>query len=297
MSKKQFFKRHTLIINKLKQKPCSFADLQKYLQQQSQFDEENYEISIRTFQREISEIDEMFDIEIRYNRSDGVYEIIDNQNQIHNERLLEAFTVLDTLKLAQNFSKEILYEHRKSLGLENVFLLIHAIKNQLEISFNHKKYWDEFGKQKTLQPYLLKESKNRWYLIGLETKSNQIRTFGLDRISDIVVTKTSFKKPPQNKVEDLFQHSFGIIFEENEPQKVMLEFSTFQANYIKALPLHHSQKTISEGIDFCVFELTIYPTYDFIMEILSMGKEVRVLEPATLKEQIKSILIESLKKY
>jgi predicted DNA-binding transcriptional regulator YafY len=98
-------------------------------------------------------------------------------------------------------------------------------------------------------------------------------------------------------VENLFQHSFGIIFEENPPQKVVLEFSTFQANYIKALPLRHSQKTISEDKDFCVFELTIYPTYDFIMEILSIGKEVRVLESSTLKEEIKSILMESLKKY
>jgi predicted DNA-binding transcriptional regulator YafY len=243
------------------------------------------------------EIKSTFDIEIHYNRNEKVYEIIENQNQTQNGRLLEAFSVFDTLQLAQNFSNEILCEQRKSLGLENVFILFHAIRNQLELSFKHKKYWDAFETQKTLQPYVLKESKNRWYLIGLDVSNNQIRTFGLDRIAEIEISKTKFAKPAANLVENLFQHSFGIIFEENKPQTVVLEFSTFQANYIKALPLHPSQKTISEDKDFCVFELTIYPTYDFIMEILSMGKDVKVLEPAILKEEIKAILQESLKNY
>ena len=111
------------------------------------------------------------------------------------------------------------------------------------------------------------------------------------------MSKTNFSKPPHNKIDDLFEHSFGIIFDENKPQKVVLEYSRFQANFIKALPLHHSQKTISEDKDFCVFELTIYPTYAFIMEILSLGEEVKVLQPQTLKDQIKAILIKSLKNY
>lgn len=172
MSKKQFLKQQTIIINKLRQKPCSFIDLQKHLQRESQFDEEYYEISKRTFQREILEIKSTFNIEINYNRNEKVYEIIENQNQMQNERLLEAFSVLDTLQLAQNFSDEILCEQRKSLGLENVFILLHAIRNQLELSFKHKKYWDAFETQKTLQPYVLKESKNRSYLIGLEVSNN-----------------------------------------------------------------------------------------------------------------------------
>jgi predicted DNA-binding transcriptional regulator YafY len=267
------------------------------LQRESQFDEAYYEISTRTFQREILQIKSTYNIEINYNRNEKVYEIIENQNQMQNERLLEAFSVLDTLQLAQNFSDEILCEQRKSLGLENVFILHHAIRNQLELSFKHKKYWDAFETQKTLQPYVLKESKNRWYLIGLEVSNNQIRTFGLDRITEIEISKTKFAKPTANLVENLFQHSFGIIFEANPPQKVVLEFSTFQANYIKALPLHHSQKVVSEDKNSCVFEFKIHPTYDFIMEILSLGKEVKVLEPQSLRAEIKSILKEALKNY
>lgn len=297
MSKKQYLKRHLLITNKLKSRSCSFAELQKHLSYQSQFDEENYELSIRTFQRDIAEIKSLFDIEIKFNKSQGVYEIIDNQNQIHNERLLEAFTVLDTLKLPQQFDEEILFEQRKSLGLDNIFILLHAIKNNFEITFNHKKYWDEFQTLKTIQPYVLKEAKNRWYLIGLETKNNQIRTFGLDRIHDVEVSKIKFDKPSKSFIQNKLKNSFGVIFEENKPEKVILKFSSFQGNFIKALPLHQSQKMVSETNTHTLIELLIYPTYDFVMEILSMGKEVQVLEPQSLIDDVKAILIESLNNY
>lgn len=297
MSKKQFIKRQILIINKLKSKSCSFVDIQRHLEHESQFDEESYEISIRTFQRDITEIKSLFDIEIKYNRSEGVYEITDNQNQIHNERLFEAFTVLDTLKLAQQYNDEILFEHRKALGLKNVFILLHAIRNQVEIKFNHKKYWDDFENNKKVQPYFLKESKNRWYLIGLDTEHCQIRTYGLDRISNIILTQTKFEKSSKTRIQNLFKFSFGIIFEDDKPEKIILRFSEFQANFIKALPLHHSQKIVSEKDNFCTIELQIHPTYDFIMEILSMGKDVKVLEPKVLVDKIKKIITESLEMY
>lgn len=297
MSKKQFIKRHLLIINKLKKTSCSFNDLHKHLEFHSSLDEENYIISSRTLQRDIVEIKSLFGIEIKFNRKEGVYEINEENDDLTNDRLFETFTILNTLKLAENFSDEIVFEQRKALGLENIFLLVHAIKNQLEISFLHKKYWEETAVQKKFQPFFIKEFKNRWYVVGIDNSYNEIRTFGLDRISNIELLKTKYIKPSKNFLKNLFHNSFGIIYDQNPPQKIILEFTSFQANYIKSLPLHFSQKTLSESENSCIIELFIYPTYDFIMEILSIGKEVKVLEPIELKEKIKQILIESLKSY
>ena len=172
--------------------------------------------------------------------------------------------------MAENFSDEIVFEQRKSLGLESIFLLVHAIKNNQEIEFTHKKYWESFCSKKILQPYMVKESKNRWYVVGFEQVSNQIKTFGLDRIFEIELLKTKFKKPSKLVIKSLFENSFGIIYENQPPQKIILEFSSFQANYVKSLPLHKSQKVISENESSCTIQLFIHPTYDFIMEILSM---------------------------
>lgn len=297
MSKKNFIKRHILIINKIKNKPSTLEDLQKYLEFHSVLDEENYSISTRTLQRDFKEIASIYSIEIKFNRKEGVYEI---DSQFEDEltlRIFETFTVLDTLKLAGNFSEEIVFEQRKSLGLENISLLIHAIKNNQEITFLHKKYWEGNANTKTLQPYFIKESKNRWYIVGLDKNRNQIRTFGLDRISAVEVLPIKFTKPPKTIIKNLFQNSFGIIYEEKKPVEVVLELSNFQAKYIKSLPLHYSQKVISENENYCKIQLFIHPTYDFIMEILSLGKEVKVMEPQSLKEKIKNMLLESLKNY
>lgn len=297
MSKKQFIKRHLLLINKLKKSPCSFDELQKHLQYNSELDEENYTISVRTMQRDINEIKSLYNIEIKFNRKQGVYEINDEQEDFLSDRVLDTFTILDTLKLAENFSDAIVFEQRKTLGLENIFLLVHAIKNQLEITFEHKKYWEDIVQEKSLQPYFVKESKQRWYIVGKEKLSNEIRTFGLDRISNIYVSKNRFKKPTNSVLKNLFQNSFGVIYDQKAPQKIVLEFSAFQAKYIKSLPLHSSQKIVNENKSHCTIELFIYPTYDFVMEILSMRKEVKVIEPASLKDEIKNKLIESLKNY
>jgi predicted DNA-binding transcriptional regulator YafY len=297
MSKKQFLKRHILIINKLRQKPCSLIELQKHLERESQYDEENYEISKRTFQRDINEIQSLYNIEIKFNRKEGVYEMIENQNSVNNDRLFETFTILNTLQIAQNFDQEIIFEQRKAQGLENCMVALHAIKNNFQITFLHKKYWEEFAIFKNLQPFVLKESRNRWYIMGLDADKNQIRTFGLDRISDIAVTKIKFTKPSKLFIETKFKNSFGVIYDENDAQKVVLQISNFQANYIKALPLHTTQKVLSEDENYCIIQLEIYPTYDFIMEILSLGKEVTVLEPQDLKQKIKHILSETLGNY
>lgn len=297
MSKKQFIKRHLLIINKLKKTACSFEDLKRYLQFNSALDEENYNISLRTLQRDIKEIQSLYDIEIKYNRSEGVYEISNILDDVANERVFDSFMVLDTLKLAENFTEEIIFEQRKALGLEHVFILLNAIKNSLEIQMYYKKYWESEAVEKMVQPYFIKEVKHRWYVIGKEKTSDEIRTFGLDRINTTELTSTKFKKPSQFFLKSLFQNSFGIIYDEKPPQKTVLEFTALQANYVKSLPLHSSQKIIFENEEHSIIELYVHPTYDFIMEILSLGNQVKVLEPECLRKTLKTILQETLNNY
>lgn len=298
MSKKQFLKRYLLIINKLRKNSCSFDEIQKHLKQQSEFDEENYEVSIRTFQRDIKEIGSMYNIEISYNRSENVYEILQDVNEYRNERLMESFELFNALNLSNSLQSHIVVEKRKPLGTEHMHGLLHAIKNHLEISFTHEKYWDdEYKKSRTVYPLSLKEARNRWYLVAKDPKDGVVKTFGLDRISDLHITTKRFTYPLDYSHDEKFKYSFGIITNEVKPQKIKIALSIEQANYIKTLPLHYSQKVISEDENECVIELYMSPTYDFVMELLSMGSEIKILEPKSLQEEIKVKLLKTLKQY
>lgn len=297
MSKKQFIKRHHLIINKLRSNPCSFKALQDFLEKHSTFDE-NYVISKRTFERDVEKIWEIFKIFIKYNRPHNIYEIVQDADDFKTDRLIESFQLFNALSLSESISTQIILEKRKLLGTEHMFGLIHAIKNNFEISFDHEKYWvKEESKQKLVHPIALKESQNRWYLIALDTQDNKIKTFGLDRMSDLNILKKKFIYPKNYNPEVAFENSFGIITDEKEPQKIVLSFSYEQSKFIKSLPLHHSQKTIIDNENEFRIELFLCPTYDFVMELLSIGQEVKVIEPKSLKQEIINKLEATLNQY
>jgi predicted DNA-binding transcriptional regulator YafY len=61
------------------------------------------------------------------------------------------------------------FENRKAAGTENLHELLHAIQNNLQVTFQYQKYWDEKPTLKTVSPYALKEFRNRWYLVGEDT--------------------------------------------------------------------------------------------------------------------------------
>jgi proteasome accessory factor B len=300
MSKKQFLKRYSLIINKLRKKASSFEEIQKYLADQSFNDDENYEISIRTFQREIKEIASTHGIEINYNRSQRVYEIVYDGNEERNERLMESFEIIDALKISSNLSNHLILEKRKPLGTNNMNYLIHSIKNRNEITFSHTKYWNEEqgSTQRKVQPLALKEARYRWYLIAKDLNDNRVKTFGLDRISNLEITNLKFILPENFNPEETFRYSFGIINGDNKkPQKIILSFSFEQGKYIKSLPLHHSQKELINNEEEYRIELLLHPTYDFVMELMSIGAEVKILEPVNLKREMIKKLKATLKQY
>lgn len=80
-------------------------------------------------------------------------------------------------------------------------------------------------------------------------------------------------------------------------QHVVLQFSYEQGQYVKTYPLHSSQRLIEENKHQVLVELDLYITYDFIKELLSFGSGLKVIEPASLKQDIKKILKKALEQY
>ena len=299
MSKKQFIKRHHLIINKLRSNPCSFKELQNYLVKHSIDEEENYAISKRTYDRDIIEIREIYKIEIEYKRSQNRYEIVSDADEVKTDRIIESFQIFNALSISDSVSNHIIIEKRKAIGAENMHALLHAIKNKLEIQFTHEKFWKANNEKKTrtVYPIALKEARNRWYLIAQETKEGVFKTFGLDRMSNLDISRKKFEAPQNFEPTEKFKYSFGIVSDGTKPEKIKLWLSHGQADYIKTLPLHHSQEIVSDNEKECIMELFLSPTYDFIMELLSMGQEVKVLEPVSLKNKMIEMLEATLKRY
>ncbi|MEI2756901.1 MAG: WYL domain-containing protein [Chitinophagaceae bacterium] len=279
----------------MKVKPYStYEELQSYIENQFDYlrmqdDTLNIGFSKRTLQRDIKEIRNVFGVDIEYSKSNTGYFISQNETENMNfQRMMEAFDLYNSLNLAQDLTPFIHLEKRKPQGTENLYGLLHAIKNRLQIKFSYKKFWDEESSIREAEPYALKEFKNRWYILAKDRKDNNIKSFALDRLSNLEITKQHYQYPDNYNVEQNYRYCFGIISpNDEEPQNIILSFDPIQGKYIKKLPLHDTQQVLEDNDKETLVKLRLCLTHDLIMELLSFGDNMKVIEPKSLADQIK----------
>jgi predicted DNA-binding transcriptional regulator YafY len=290
--------RYHLIISKLRKHPVTYNELANFLARESEFHGYQFEKAKRTIQRDFDAIRSIYNIDIRFDFRRGVYVLDPDENQEKNLRMVEALDLFNAMKVTENISGIIHFEKRRPQGTENMNGLLHAIQHHVQIEFSYSKYWENEATQRIAEPYALKEFKNRWYLVALDHKDSRIKTFALDRLTDLEITKRKFQHPQKFDVNEYFKHCFGIITADGEePQEIVLSFEPFQGKYIKSLPLHESQEVVIDNEHEVRIKIKLYLTHDFLMEILSHGENVKVIQPAALIEQLKSNYTNALNQY
>lgn len=298
MSTLDTLSRHTLIISHLRRAPATFEEISLMLKRESNLKGYKLNISIRTFQRDCRDISSLYNIDIHYQKNIKAYTInFDDKPEI-SERMLEVFDTINAFKLESSLTDFIQFDTRKPKGTEHLHDLIKALKNRQITSFLYESFEIPERFIVEIEPFALKEFKGRWYLIGRETKTNHIKTYGLDRIEDINISPIKFQYPGDFNLKEYFKHSFGIfITREANPQEVLLSFDTQTAKYILTMPLHPSQEVVQETEDEVLISLKLYLTPDFLSEILSYGEKVKVLKPQSLIDQVKNSTKKSFSNY
>lgn len=305
MSKRGYISRYLLILKKLKVKPYStYEELQAYIENQFdylQMQDDNLQIgfSKRTLQRDIKEIRNIFGIDIEFSKSNTGYFISQNETENMNfQRMMEAFDMFNSLNLAQDLTPFIHLEKRRPQGTEHLYGLLHAIKNKLQIKFTYQKFWEEESSQRLGEPYALKEFKNRWYIMAKDSKDNNIKSFALDRLTNLEITNQSYQYPDNYSIEQSYRYCFGIISPNDEkPQDIILSFEPFQGKYIKTLPLHSTQQVLVDNDQEMKIKLKLCLTHDLLMELLSYGDNMKVIEPKSLVDQIKQAHEKAYRQY
>lgn len=294
MSKNSQINRQILIIRKLisetgKQNYISKPELIEYLES-TLVDYEKINLSNSTIDRDIKNIKEFFNIPVTYSKKHNGY-CIDNDFSISDspqiQTILESFEILSSLNKYGGMPDFVIPEKRKSAGTEHFTFISTSIRDQKNISFQYFKYDTNSKSEYTISPFALKESKNRWYVIGFKNDQKQLKAFGLDRISNIFSLNTTYKE--KVKVEDIINYymdCFAMFSAQEKPEKIVLWLDYRDSNYIKSFPIHHSQKIVKETEHGTQFELYIKITLDFLMELMSRAWSVEVIEPLALRAKL-----------
>ena len=263
-----------------------------------------FEITQRTLQRDLESIRTEFDVDIAYDPGQRGYKL-EAMSGEEIEVLMQFFKssqtaniLLESIKGNREHTRLIQVEQNEDyIGLEYIQPLLNAIKERRIVKFTYYNYVKDRIKDYVLKPYLLKEFKNRWYIIGQQENISGSYTFGLERILKMEISKQSFETDPSYKPESLFENTIGLNYSAGKPCRVILHFHPEQGRYIKSLPLHHSQKILEENKQYLAVELFVVPNYELREIILTYGEKVKVLEPKSLQKQIKQSLARAAKQY
>jgi len=197
-------------------------------------------------------------------------------------------------KIAGIEQRQILQVEEPVRTQDNPYLeqLLQSIIHQKPLAITYQGYGRE-AKLHQFSAHLLKEYRNCWYVVGYSDRGKNLLVFALDRIKSIADSDAKYIKVEGFDSADFFKYSFGITqIHDAKPEKVVLQFTAFQAPFVLNQPLHHSQQILKQTDDFVELTYHVYITTELIMTILSYGKQVKVLAPNSLKNQIKATVQE-----
>ena len=280
------------------------------------------ELDKRTFHRYRENIQSQFGITVECDKSDG-YRYYLKRDSVDDDDVTE--WMLSSMRLAS--LGDMLKYHNKVMldtppyNTEYLDDILAAIDKQYLLKF---KYVSGFGAESdiVLQPAFVRYYKQRWYVVGVKVKSEErrvknssaevdgdadlnadvdekklIRVLPFDRISFLKLIcekhplSAKMKKflTPENYYEDCF----GIYRMEDVPvEKIRIRAFYPEYNYIEEVPLHESQQRVKESKDgmYREYTLTIRPSRDFLQELLWHGRNLIVLKPESLRQEMIGIL-------
>jgi len=177
-----------------------------------------------------------------------------------------------------------------SRGLEHFDLYYQACKDCIPISFIHFSYQKRTFKHVIIHPFLLKEFDNRWYLIGYSENHGEVRTFGIDRISDPELLVREFEHMKQETRFEYLNDVYGVFpMKDRKKTEITIYANELSTHFFHAYPLHESQnmQKNSEGDSIITFQLI--PSIELARYLLAQGSNVEILSPQWFKEETEKL--------
>lgn len=289
-------KRLSAIVNKLSG-ISEYVSKEELLEAMSGDMAENGSYTLRTLQRDIRTIEEVFGMEIDNVKGEG-YRIV-GWDPVYTDRfkeLLSEIEILSTVGSDSGTRDYIIPEQRKMTFSVDIQKVLRSIKQRRKVRFSYS--LPRLGGKEVeylAEPYFLKQSQNRWYLVAMVEEI--LKCFELGRFVSFKVLDEEFSRDESVQAENLFRDCFGIWDDPKmSVEDIRLRFSPLDGRFIKTLPIHSSQKIVAETNEYVEVTLSLKITNDFVMAILSRSSSVEILAPQSLKDRMNAIWAAALER-
>lgn len=205
---------------------------------------------------------------------------------------------MDENPLSADLEQMVQFETATSAkGSEFLSPLVDAIRHKKLVYFEYESFVSGKRKPRKVYPLLLKEYRNRWYLISHDLVKDSITTYALERMAELTVSDDIFSGQIRFDSKRFFQHAIGITANENLPEHVVFKAENVAAKYIESQPFHPSQKTIKEGKNRTTFSMEVLVSEELVRSLMSFGGEVEVVEPQSLRQTIRDRVLKLATRY
>lgn len=261
------------------------------------------ELPLKTFHNHKKAIKDIFDVYIECDRKDGYRYYIDEPERIEGNNLrnwlISSYATLNQIQADNKLEDRIIFEEIPS-GQTWLTCIADAMRRNHVLSIMHQGFGKPEPSTFDIEPYFLKVVKRRWYVVARSPyysernkeqgvkPSDVYLVYALDRISDIQDTGKTFKMKKDFDVHSYFEGCCGVITSNESPQKIVLRAYNGFADYLRTLPLHESQREIGSDDESTLFEYHLKPTFDFYQLVLAQGDQVEVLEPESVRDEMRN---------
>lgn len=171
---------------------------------------------------------------------------------------------------------------------------LEATLHQRQASMTYFSKSSDRTKAYLVHPYRLAYAQGALYLLAYVPEYRQVRTFAVDRISELSLLEDTFT-PIEELPDEAFPHSLGV--HSGPPERIEIEFQPAAAEYVRSRTWHPSQRLHDAGNGGVVMTLDVCVDRALEGWILSFGPFARVVAPAHLVRTMVSQFDEARAQY
>jgi predicted DNA-binding transcriptional regulator YafY len=207
----------------------------------------------------------------------------------------------DKVSAAKTKGKPIVHlETNQGLrGIEFIDDVYQSIKKKQVIELTYQSFKARTPNVFKFHAYLLKEYRNRWFVLGRRSSKEPLTTLALDRIKEMkTLLNPVYIENEEFDADEYYKDVIGVTVNDgNRPQLVHLAIDRSNAPYVITKPLHATQKIVAKSSEGIEVTIEVILNYELEREILGFGDSIVVMKPQRLRERIEKKLSEAVKNY
>ena len=173
--------------------------------------------------------------------------------------------------------------------------LLDAVMACREVSFDYHKLNGTKPEQRTVHPYHVGQIEHGWYLLAHDPGRKGMRTFALQRITNLSVLKSKFERDGRFNARDHLGGGFGVWSydeKQNHSHEISIRFEGYAARVVAERMWHSTQeiKRLKKDGSVIEFQATLCGLEEITRWVLSWGSKAKVLGPPELKKRVRDEL-------